>query len=477
MNVKITKTSEIQVDLPVIYLAKTIEELKDQSFSKAESEYIKSQSFDKDKILSINSYVKWSYIIWVNTKKEKHIVKEKLRRAAGKLYGNLKSNKHEKILLVDLNNNPENTIAFAEGLALSHYQFLKYYSKPEEKKNHLKEILVHSSLVEEEQVAELNILIESVYYTKNLVNEPVSFLNAEQLSIEIEKLGKKAGFDVEIFNKKKIESLNMNGLLTVNKGSIDPPTFTILTWKPENAINKNPFILVGKGVVYDTGGLNIKTGNYLDTMKSDMAGAASVVGSFYAITKAKIPVYIIGLIPATDNRPNGNAYVPDDIIKMQNGITVEVKNTDAEGRLILADALSYAKKYEPELVIDMATLTGSAHAAIGDLGIVAMSNNTEDQFEQLKVSGNNVYERIVEFPLWEEYDEMLKSDIADLKNLGGREAGAITAAKFLEHFTDYPWIHLDIAGCAFLTKKDNYRGIGATATGVRLLFDFFNSQL
>jgi leucyl aminopeptidase len=269
----------------------------------------------------------------------------------------------------------------------------------------------------------------------------------------------------------------MGGLLAVNKGSIDPPTFSILTWKPENAVNKKPFVLVGKGVVYDTGGMNIKTGNYLDNMKSDMAGAAAVAGTIYAISKAKLPIHVIGLIPATDNRANNNAYVPDDIITMHNGTTVEVKNTDAEGRLILADALSFAKKYDPELVIDLATLTGSAHAAIGDLGIVAMRKLTEEQFDQLKLSGNNVYERIVEFPLWEEYGEMIKSDIADIKNLGGREAGAITAGKFLEHFTDYPWIHLDIAGSAFLTKQDNYRGIGSTAAGVRLLFDFFNSQL
>ncbi len=477
MNIKITKIKEIQVDLPVIYLAEKEEDLKNASFSPTEFEYIKKQASDKKNNIKINSYPKWSYIKWVNTEKEQHIVKEKLRREAGKLYSDLKTNKHGKILVVDLCKNAEYTLAFTEGLALSHYQFLKYYSKPEEKKNHLDEILLYSILVNDKQISELNFLVESVYRTKDLVNEPVSFLNAEQLSLEIEKLGETAGFEVEVFNKKKIESLKMNGLLAVNKGSIDPPTFSVLTYKPEGAVNKKPFILIGKGVVYDTGGLNIKTGNYMDTMKSDMAGAAAVVGTIHSITKAKIPIYVIGLIPATDNRLNGNAYASDDIITMHNGTTVEVKNTDAEGRLILADALSFAKKYNPELVIDLATLTGSAHAAIGDLGIVAMSNVKDDQFEQLKVSGNNVYERIVEFPLWEEYDELLKSDIADIKNIGGKEAGAITAAKFLEHFTDYPWIHLDIAGSAFLTKQDNYRGIGATAVGVRLLFDFFNRQL
>ena len=477
MNIKISKTSEIQVDLPVIYLAEKEEDLKDFSFSPTEFEYIKKQASDKKNTIKINSYFKWSYIQWVDSEKEQHIVKEKLRRASGKLYNDLKTNKHEEIIVIDLCNNAEFVLAFAEGLALSNYQFLKYFSKTDEKTNHLKEIFIYSSSVENKQIAELNILVDSVYHTRDLVNEPVSFLNAEQLSEEIKDLGKNAGFDVEVFNKLKIESLKMNGLLAVNKGSIDPPTFSILTWKPEGAINKKPFVLVGKGIVYDTGGLSLKPSNYMDTMKSDMAGGAAVAGVIHAVAKAKLPVYIIGLIPATDNRPNGNAYAPDDIIKMHNGTTVEVKNTDAEGRLILADALSFAKKYDPELVVDLATLTGSASMAIGDQGIVAMSNVKNDQFEQLKVSGNNVYERIVEFPLWEEYDEMLKSDIADIKNIGGKEAGAITAAKFLEHFIDYPWIHMDIAGCAFLTKTDNYRGVGATGVAVRLLFDFFNSQL
>ena len=477
MNINISKTKDIQADQSLIFLATNIDQLKDFTFLPSEFEYIKSKFKDCKEPIKINSYFKWSYIHWIDTKPEQYIVKEKLRRAAGNLYPTLKENKHEEIVIVDLTNNAELVLAYAAGLSLKHYQFLKYYSKSDDKKNHLKEILLYNNVLEQEQVTRLNILNESVYLTRDLVNEPVCYLNAIKFSEKIEQIGRKAGFDVETLNKKQIESLKMNGLLTVNKGSIDPPVFSILTWKPENAINEKPYILVGKGVVYDTGGLNLKPSNYLDTMKSDMAGGASVVGTFNAIAKTKLPVYIIGLIPITDNRPNGNAYAPDDVITMHNGTTVEVKNTDAEGRLILADALSFAKKYNPELVIDIATLTGSAQMAIGNLGIVAMSNVKNDKFEQLKESGNNIYERIVELPIWEEYNEMLKSDIADIKNIGGREAGAITAAKFLEHFTNYPWIHLDIAGCAFLEKTDNYRGIGATGTPVRLLFDFFNNEL
>ena len=476
MEIRITKTEAFQMDLPVIYLTSDVEKLIDYPFSPTEFEYIKRQIAEDKKQVKINSYFKWSYIYIIDSDKEIASRKEKLRRAAGDLYKDLKEHKHEEILVVDLSENIELTLAFIEGLGLSHYQFLKYQTNKTEKRNPLKEIKVLSSPITEEQVGQLNILLQAMYFTRDLVNEPVAGLNAVQLANKFEEMGQLAGFDVEIFNKKKIESLKMYGLLTVNKGSVDPPTFSVLTWKPKNAINKNPYVLVGKGIVYDTGGMNLKPGNYLDTMKSDMAGAASVAGTLYALAKASVPVYVIALIPATDNRVNGNAYVPDDIIQFKNGVTVEVKNTDAEGRLVLADALLFAKQYNPRLVIDIATLTGSAAHAIGNMGIAAMSTSHED-LNQLKVSGNNVYERMVELPLWDEYDKMLESDIADIKNIGGKEAGAITAAMFLKHFVDYPWIHLDIAGPAFLSKADNYRGVGATGVGVRLFFDFFKNQL
>jgi len=207
-------------------------------------------------------------------------------------------------------------------------------------------------------------------------------------------------------------------------------------------------------------------------MKSDMAGAAAVVGVIYALSRLNWPVRVIGLIPATDNRPDGNAYAPGDIIKMHSGLFVEVMNTDAEGRMILADALSYAKKYDPDLVIDLATLTGSAAAAVGTIGTVAMGNAGKQIFDYLFEAGESSYERVVQFPLWEEYGKMLESENADLKNIGGREAGAITAGKFLERFTSYPWIHLDIAGPSFLHSVDGYRTVGGTGTGVRLLLEF-----
>ena len=270
----------------------------------------------------------------------------------------------------------------------------------------------------------------------------------------------------------------MGGLLSVNQGSIDPPRFTIMEWKPKNAKNKKPIILVGKGVVYDTGGLSLKpTQLSMDYMKTDMAGAATVAGIMYVAAKTKLPLHLVALAPSTDNRLSGNAFAPGDIITMYDGTTVEMLNSDAEGRMILADALSYAKKYDPQLVIDMATLTGAAAAAIGKEGIVYMSTAPKNVTNELEESGEEKHERLVRFPLWDEYGDYIKSDIADMKNVGGKNAGAITAGKFLEKFTSYPWIHLDIAGVAFLHGADGYKGKNATAFGLRLIYNFLQKQV
>lgn len=265
----------------------------------------------------------------------------------------------------------------------------------------------------------------------------------------------------------------MGGILAVNRGSIDPPTFTIMEYTPKKAINKKPIVLVGKGIVYDTGGLSLKpTAASMDRMKSDMSGAALVSATMYAVAKMQLPLHVIALVPATDNRPGENAYTPGDVITMYSGTSVEVLNTDAEGRLVLADALHWAKRYKPELVMDFATLTGAAAAAVGEHGIVCMGTADDNTKESFKKSGARQYERLVEFPLWDEYGDMIKSDIADLKNIGGPTGGAITAGKFLQHFTDYPWMHFDIAGVSFATAKRGYMPSGGTAYGVRMLLDF-----
>ena len=356
--------------------------------------------------------------------------------------------------------------------------FGKYFS--DKKDNSLSEISIVCAGVSKKDIEELINVSEAVYHARTLVNEPQHFLTATQLSEEIKSLSKEAGFTVEIFTKKKIETLKMGGLLAVNKGSIEPPTFNILEYKPKNPSNKKPIVLVGKGVVYDTGGLSLKpTAGSMDFMKSDMGGSAAIIGALYATAKNKLDVWVVGLIPATDNRPSGAAYAPGDVITMYNGKTVEVLNTDAEGRMILADALTYAIKYNPELVIDLATLTGMAARTVGHHAIVSMGTADKETHENLKDSGFAVNERLAEMPFFDEYFDMLKSDIADVKNIGEMNAGAITAGKFLEMFTKnekgehaYPWIHLDIAGPAFLSSEDAYRGKNGSGVGVRLLYNF-----
>ncbi len=476
MNLKISQVKQVPEELSVIYLVKKETPLKKLPFTGPELKYIQEKIKQDAPLISVNSYSRWSFIQVIEEGKAPYLVNEDLRKAAARIYAVIKENKVAKVVITEDENEPDAILSFTEGLALSHYQFLKYLKERDEKRSSLRKLMICSKAVKEKQVTQLTCLVEAVYRCRDLINEPLSYLTAPQLAKEIQKLGKEAGFMVEVFNKKKIEALKMGGLLAVNRGSVDPPTFSILEWKPERPRNKKPVVLVGKGIVYDTGGLSLKpTKNSMDYMKCDMSGAAAVAGAIYAVSKAKLPVHVIGLIPATDNRPDGNAYVPGDVIKMFNGTTVEVLNTDAEGRMILADALSYARRYDPELIIDIATLTGSAAVAIGKYGIVCMGNADRKYFERIEESGNRVFERIVEFPFWDEYNELLKSDIADVKNIGGRDGGAITAGKFLERFTDYPYLHLDIAGPAFVDREDSYRGKGGTGVGVRLFFDFIRN--
>jgi len=358
----------------------------------------------------------------------------------------------------------------AEGIAMANYQFLLHFSKPA--KNSLSTLLLDEETPDEE-IKEINNIIKAVYWTRDVVNTPVSHLNAMQLADEIIRLGKEAKFSVQVLQKAQIEALKMGGLLAVNKGSIDPPTFSTLEYKPKKPINRQPLVLVGKGVVYDTGGLSLKpTPGSMDTMKSDMAGAAAVIGATYLAALQKLNVHIIALIPATDNRPGMNAYTPGDVITMFNGSTVEVLNTDAEGRMILADALSYADKYNPELVIDAATLTGSAVRAIGTEASIIMGNAKDIYFENLEKSGRIVHERVVRFPFWDDYRKHMLSKIADLKNIGTANAGMISAGKFLETFVKAPYIHMDVAGPTWLDSKENYKGVGGTGFGVRLIYQF-----
>ena len=473
MKSRIIKIKEISPDQSVICILGSDEIPENLRLSKTEKEYALKRISAKEEFVVINSYYKHSYIVRIKEGLNSYKTKEELRKTAFNLRKLIRSNNHPELVITSYKAYEGAVEDFTEGLLLSFYAFDKYKTREEngEKKDYPSQLLLHGNL-NDSDIKWLIDLTDAVYMARDLINEPVNHLNALALSEEIKKAGLNAGFTVDVLNKGKIEALKMGGLLAVNRGSVDPPIFCILEWRPGNCLNEKPLVLVGKGIVYDTGGLNIKTGDFMDNMKADMAGAATVAGVLYTAAKTALPLHIIGLIPATDNRPGGNAYTPGDILTMHNNMTVEVGNTDAEGRLILADAISYASRYSPELIINIATLTGSAAMTFGNQAIAIMGNAEKKYFDLLEECGNEVYERTARLPFWEEYGEMIKSDIADIKNVGGREAGAITAGKFLENFAKYPFIHLDIAGTGSLKKDDFYRLKDGPGSGLRLLSVF-----
>ena len=473
MKPEISIISQISPDQSIVCILGSDHVPEWLKLTKQETGFAKNQLRTKEEYIFINSYSRCIYLIRLKNEIVQYKVREELRRTSYNLRKLIKENNHSELVITSEKAYNGAIEDFTEGLVLSLYSFDKYKTKPgkDDKKCYLSRILLYGDIADTE-IRWLIDLTDAVYFTRNLIKEPVNQLNATSLSAEIKKIGNSAGFKVEVLTKGKIEALKMGGLLAVNKGSVDPPVFCILEWHPAKCLNSRPIVLVGKGIVYDTGGLNIKTGEFMAGMNGDMAGAATVTGVLHTVAKTGIPLHVIGLVPSTDNRPGGNAYTQGDIITMFNKMTVEIGNTDAEGRLILADAISYASKYTPELIIDIATLTGSAAMTFGNQAIAVMTNAERKYISMLEECGNEVYERIAELPFWDEYGELLKSDVADMKNIGGREAGAIIAGKFLEKFAEYPLIHMDIAGTEMLKKDDYYRLKNGPASGLRLLATF-----
>lgn len=459
-----------------VFILDTAEDIGKIGLHQDEADYVrKSYGNDKGDAVVINRYTECYHIFFINSEESENKFMEQCRKKGASICKWLNANKYSDVLIQNIGGKRCVKMGCAEGIMLANYEFKKYKTEPSS--NTLTTIYFLEGTACEDCVEKLNITVEATLMARDLVNEPVNQLNAERLAEFISEKTRSVGGNAEVFNKKKIESLKMGGLLAVNAGSMDEPTFTILEWKPEKPVNEKPVVLVGKGIVFDTGGYNLKPSSSMDDMKDDMSGAATVACAVYAVAKAKLPVHVIALVPATDNRIDGNASVTGDIITMYDGTTVEILNTDAEGRLILADALSYAKKYDPMMVFNFATLTGAASRAIGPVATVAMEHNAGDIYKKLEEAGERVYERLVQFPMYEEYGELIKSDLADIKNIGGSYGGAITAGKFLEHFTDYPWVHFDIAGTAFLEKADHYKTAGGVGIHVRLLMRFFRDMV
>ncbi len=422
------------------------------------------------------------YFLSFDSEKPAAEVQEGLRRNAMKLIKRFETDHVSEVAVCGAGTLPEEVAALLEGLSLADYSFDRYKSKDP---YHLQKVAVDAAYFKKDELEAMQRLWNRIYWCREWVNLPVQDLNAPAFADELASIAADLdGVKCTVMDKRQIESLRMGGLLAVNRGSVDEPRFVVLEYNGlkqsgNQAIKQLPICLVGKGVMYDTGGLNIKPGDYMQEMKSDMAGAATMASVLFAAADNHLPVHLVALLPLTDSRPGFNAYAADDILTMYDGTTVEVVNTDAEGRLILADAIAYAvKNYNPRVIIDAATLTGAAVRAISTFGIAAMEQNGRKEIEMLKLVGEQVYERLVEFPMWKEYDELIKSDYADLRNSGNTpQAGTITAGKFLAHFAkEVPYVHLDIAGVAYFTKAQHCWRPGASGYGVRLLYAYLQMQ-
>jgi leucyl aminopeptidase len=374
---------------------------------------------------------------------------------------------------------------FVEGVLFGNYSFDKYKSK---KVKH-KVLDVHFYAENEKKlrsaITTAEKLITSVNITRDLQNEPANNLTPELLAKRVAAEVKPFGIKATIFGDREIQKRKMGGLIAIGQGSINKPRFIVLEYKPTIKSKKNKkgktktIALVGKGITFDTGGISLKPSKNMGEMKADMSGAAVVVGTLIAAAKNNLPIHLFGIIPSAENMVSGESIRPGDVVKISNGKTVEIEDTDAEGRVVLADALHYASLLKPDQIIDLATLTGACVIALGEF-VAGMFTKNDAMAGGLYKSGITTYDRVWRLPMWDDFNELITSDVADVANLGStRWAGAITAAKFLEHFVDknIPWTHLDIAGPAMNNPSRSYTKKYMTGFGVRLLFDYLSYRV
>jgi leucyl aminopeptidase len=359
-------------------------------------------------------------------------------------------------------------LAVSEGT----YRFDRLKSKPPESKRALRKVTLHvpkrTEIAEGETAMERGQAIaDGMAFAKDLGNLPGNLCTPAYLAEQAQDMGRRHGIRVEVLEQKDIEKLGMGSFLAVARGSRQPPKLIVLEYQGGKR-DAPPVALVGKGITFDTGGISIKPAGEMDEMKFDMCGAASVLGTMRAVAQMKLPMNVVGVIPATENMPGGNAIKPGDIVTTMSGQTVEILNTDAEGRLVLCDALTYVEKFKPSAVVDIATLTGAMVIALGHVA-TGLFANSDPLARELLQAGESAWDRAWHMPLWDDYQEALKSNFADIPNIGSRAGGSVTAACFLSRFTKaYPWAHLDIAGTAWKSGADK----GATGRPVALLSHF-----
>ena len=357
-------------------------------------------------------------------------------------------------------------LAFTVAVGEAIYQFDSY--KKISTTQSLVRVNYYSSHAISESLHKAEAMLYGMNLCKDLGNSPANICTPTYLATTAKKIATELGVSAKIMSKEEIKQLGMNAFLAVAQGSTTDAQLIELSYQGAAVTNEKPIVLVGKGITFDSGGISLKPGAGMDEMKYDMCGAASVIGTFAAAVKLKLPINLVVIVPTCENMPAGNALKPGDIIKSMNGLSIEVLNTDAEGRLILCDALSYAERFQPAAVIDVATLTGACIIALGHVAQGVLGNN-QNLIDQLMKAAQNINDKTWQLPLFEEYKEQLKSNFADLQNIGGRPAGTITAAAFLSYFTEnYPWAHLDIAGTAWQSGSNK----GATGRPVPLLLQY-----
>jgi leucyl aminopeptidase len=382
-----------------------------------------------------------------------------------------------------------------EGAILGGYRFSEYRSDDVSEEQDLQRITIvhngaqrgaHGSAIEDLERGALRgqISAEATAYVRDLCNHPSNIMTPSRLAEEARKIAKERGLRVTVLDRRTMEKLGMGALLGVARGSHEPPKFIILEYQGTSKSSRRtngrngkrkvaqPVVLVGKTITFDTGGISLKPADNMEQMKADMTGGAEVLATMRAASRLGLPLHLIGILPATENMPGGAAIKPGDILKTLSGKTVEVQNTNAEGRLILADGLAYANRYKPSAIVDVATLTGACAVALGQFAI-GMLGNDDRLKRRIQEAGLTSGERVWEMPLWDEYFEQLKSDVADMRNIGGRGGGMITAGLFLSKFVgETPWVHLDIASTDWSERERPYITKGPTGIGTRLLIQF-----
>jgi leucyl aminopeptidase len=396
-----------------------------------------------------------------------------IRRLAGAAARLLRAKKVRSLTFLRRSQVPlgESAQAAAEGAILALYDPDKYRTS-EKSEDHIAEMVLATSEGDPEElrrgVERGRILAEATNFTRELVNEPSNYMTPTELARRATEMAQTFGLEIDVLDEARMKELGMGALIGVAQGSAEPAKLIVLSYTPASHSDETVAI-VGKGITFDTGGISIKPADGMEKMKYDMAGGATTLGAMRAIAQLKPSVNVLGIVPATENMPGGRAQRPGDVVRSMAGKTIEVINTDAEGRLVLADALAYARKLGATKLVDLATLTGAVSIALGDVYVAVLGNN-QDWIDTIIASGKSAGEKFWQLPLDTDYREQIKSEIADIKNVGGRKAGTITAAYFLREFVEEtPWAHLDIAGTAWNDTTKPYLSTGPTGIGVRTL--------